>query len=212
VCLLERDICISINNMTVGPTPEGTGRRYHLTDDQTADLKAMWRKAFEIYDAPCRKPNGTANGNGVAHSGSEGKSDGMLGGYFGRKKSVHGVEEDYVGNGNVTASMDILDHYAGEQVKEALWTLCWAEHPDALLLRLLRARKWDVEKALLMGNNIIKWRLDNKVDDIIKMGEKGLRAKYEAANPGKGGKQWDYQMTSGKSYLSGPDRMDRTYT
>ncbi|OZJ03252.1 hypothetical protein BZG36_03508 [Bifiguratus adelaidae] len=191
---------------------DGTGRRYHLTDDQTADLKAMWRKAFEIYDAPCRKPNGTANGNGVAHSGSEGKSGGMLGGYFGKKKPVHDVEEDYVANGSVTASTEILDHYSGQQVKEALWTLCWAEHPDALLLRLLRARKWDVEKALLMGNNIMKWRLDNHVDEIIKMGEKGLRAKYEAANPGKGGKQWDYQMTSGKSYLSGPDRLDRTYT
>jgi len=39
-------------------------------------------------------------------------------------------------------------------------------YDDYYLLRFLRARKFDFAKAELMWNNFLKWRRDNKVDDI----------------------------------------------
>jgi len=39
-------------------------------------------------------------------------------------------------------------------------------YDDAYLLRFLRARKFDLTKALQMWSNFYKWRQENKVDDI----------------------------------------------
>ena len=45
-----------------------------------------------------------------------------------------------------------------------------ADHPmfdDFYLLRFLRARKFDMEKTLLMFNTFIEWRKENDVDHIL---------------------------------------------
>lgn len=39
-------------------------------------------------------------------------------------------------------------------------------YDDGYLLRFLRARKFDIPKTLIMWNNFLKWRIDNKVDAI----------------------------------------------
>lgn len=44
------------------------------------------------------------------------------------------------------------------------------DHPqydDYYLLRFLRARKFDMEKTLLMFNNFMNWRKENDVDNIL---------------------------------------------
>ena len=44
------------------------------------------------------------------------------------------------------------------------------DHPqydDYYLLRFLRARKFDMEKTLLMFNNFMTWRKENDVDNIL---------------------------------------------
>jgi len=38
---------------------------------------------------------------------------------------------------------------------------------DYYLLRFLRARKFDIDKAKLMFNNFINWRRENDVDNVI---------------------------------------------
>ena len=45
-----------------------------------------------------------------------------------------------------------------------------ADHPmfdDYYLLRFLRARKFDMDKTLLMFNTFIEWRKENDVDHIL---------------------------------------------
>jgi len=37
---------------------------------------------------------------------------------------------------------------------------------DLFLLRFLRARKFDLDKATLMFNNYRRWRIDNNIDNI----------------------------------------------
>ena len=44
------------------------------------------------------------------------------------------------------------------------------DHPmydDYYMLRFLRARKFDMEKTILMFNNFMQWRKDNDVDNIL---------------------------------------------
>ena len=40
-------------------------------------------------------------------------------------------------------------------------------YDDYYLLRILRARKFDMDKTKLMFNNFIKWRQEHDVDNVI---------------------------------------------
>lgn len=55
-----------------------------------------------------------------------------------------------------------------EEFRTAARNMGCADPPydDAYLLRFLRARKFDLTKALQMWTNFIKWRHENKIDDI----------------------------------------------
>ncbi|KAJ2155992.1 phosphatidylinositol transfer protein csr1 [Coemansia sp. RSA 552] len=53
----------------------------------------------------------------------------------------------------------------------ALWSVVREDHPDVLLLRFLRARKWDLEKSYRMAIAAIKWRVQERVDEIIWYGD-----------------------------------------
>lgn len=88
------------------------------------------------------------------------------------------------------------------------------EHPDTLLLRFLRARKWDVPKAFGMMANAILWRQKMQVDDdIVPKGElhawEQSRNKKLSAAEQKQGKDFISQLEMGKSYLHGLDREGR---
>lgn len=48
------------------------------------------------------------------------------------------------------------------------------EHPDALLLRILRARKWDVDRALGVLGSTAAFRLENDVAGINSGGEASI--------------------------------------
>lgn len=87
------------------------------------------------------------------------------------------------------------------------------DHPDALLLRFLRARKWDVHAAEVMAISALHWRItDAKVDsDIMLKGEGGM-AEDSVSATGKEmqmGKDFIGQFKLGKSFVKGNDREGR---
>jgi hypothetical protein len=100
-----------------------------------------------------------------------------------------------------------------EELRRAFWSMVKHDHPDALLLRFLRARKWDVEKALVMMISTMNWRLDEMHvdDDIVKNGE--LKAMEDAqatdAKVKKNSEDFLTQLRMGKSYLHGLDNEGR---
>lgn len=101
-----------------------------------------------------------------------------------------------------------------EDLRNAFWSMVKHDHPDALLLRFLRARKWDVEKALVMMVSTMQWRMgEMHVDDkIVKIGELGAledAAKTTDAKAKKNDEDFLVQLRMGKSYLHGLDNVGR---
>ncbi|CAI7625097.1 unnamed protein product [Penicillium bialowiezense] len=88
------------------------------------------------------------------------------------------------------------------------------DHPDAMMLRFLRARKWDVPKAFAMMMEAIVWRVKEMHvdDDVMAKGE--LHALKQTKNKSstseqKAGTDFLSQMRMGKSYVHGVDRVGR---
>ncbi|KAJ2781559.1 phosphatidylinositol transfer protein csr1 [Coemansia javaensis] len=77
-------------------------------------------------------------------------------------------------------------------LRSALWAVVREDHPDVLLLRFLRARKWDLDKAYRMTVAAIKWRVRERVDEIIWYGDIHNDASL---------------MWKGVSYAHGKDRL-----
>ncbi|KAL5000441.1 hypothetical protein BDV10DRAFT_33894 [Aspergillus recurvatus] len=100
-----------------------------------------------------------------------------------------------------------------EDMRIAFWSMVKQDNPDSLLLRFLRARKWDVKKALMMLISTIRWRLlDAKVDeDIMINGEHLALEQLKSSDPTEKKKGEDFikQFRLGKSFLHGVDKLGR---
>lgn len=112
----------------------------------------------------------------------------------------------------IKSTEQILHSMVPEQLRMRLLSMVRHDHPDALLLRFLRARKWDVTKALAMMADAIEWRIKAAVDGIMAEGE--LHALTQSRNTSdaherKTGLDFLAQMRMGKSYLHGVDKAGR---
>ncbi|KAK9465807.1 CRAL-TRIO domain-containing protein [Lipomyces arxii] len=89
-----------------------------------------------------------------------------------------------------------------EELRIAFWSMVKADHPDGLLLRFLRARKWDVNKALVMMVSTMHWRLKEcDVESVTFKGEGAAIAEHDDG--------FMKQIRLGKSYLHGYDKSGR---
>ena len=108
---------------------------------------------------------------------------------------------------------EILEKQAPEELRTAFWTMVKADHPDALLLRFLRARKWDVDKALAMLISTLHWRSAQMFvdEDVIKYGEGGAQEASQSSDTAvkKEGEDFLQQLKLGKSFLHGTDKEGR---
>jgi hypothetical protein len=99
-----------------------------------------------------------------------------------------------------------------ETIRHTIWSMVKHDHPDALVLRFLRARKWDVEKALVMLVATMNWRHnDMKVDDdIMKNGDAVAVEDEKTDSPTKQvSADMMKQLRMGKSFLHGTDKQGR---
>lgn len=113
---------------------------------------------------------------------------------------------------------ETLANQSPANIRETIWSMVKHDHPDALVLRFLRARKWDVEKALVMLISTMNWRHNEmRVDaDIMRTGEGGAVAdeKMDAKTSEEIAKKKlaiDFltQTRMGKSYVHGVDKQGR---
>lgn len=153
---------------------------------------------------------------------------------FSRKQRADASDHDDVTKGsghtvlpdNGTATSEVDDKYgqnkdfahalasqSPENLRRTFWSMVKHDHPDGLLLRFLRARKWDVEKALVMLISTMHWRMQEMHvdDDIIRRGEGGAIEATKSANPATRKEAEDFlaQLRMGKSFLHGTDMEGR---
>jgi len=90
--------------------------------------------------------------------------------------------------------------YSPSEYQNAFWSFVQSEHPDTTVLRFLRARKWNVEKAMEMLILALEWRISMGVDEVVTEGEEALEQRY----PG-----FLDQLKTGKVIFRGHDREGR---
>lgn len=108
----------------------------------------------------------------------------------------------------------LLIKLPGDKLRSAFLTLLKQDHPDALLLRFLRAEKWNVPKAWIKFVSSLNWRVNEyKVDEevLLKGEEHNLEKSRLEGNSAekKDGEGYVLQLNTGKGYLHGCDKFGR---
>ena len=198
------------------------GRPGSLTPDQEEKLKEMWMQTLEVFGVSPHESethtNGTATPSSTATSDFEDKKKKRKSrmSLFGSKKNKETPEastEDNDKHGQTAEFQRALSSQTPEQLRAAFWSMTKHDHPDALLLRFLRARKWDVHAALVMMVSTMHWRAQEMhVDDDIMLRGEGhaiRESKSSYAAEKKEGDDFMAQLRMGKSFLHGTDKDGR---
>lgn len=196
------------------------GRPSTLTVEQEVKLREFWHNTLEIFGVSHDHPNG-ANGSASPAIGSDSldTSDkkkksrfSLLGKRHSKDSTPSDAEEDDK-HGQTKEFKQALASQSPEQLRDAFWSMVKYDDPDALLLRFLRARKWDVHAATVMLVATMHWR-DQEMhvdDDIMYRGEGGAVKDIKSGNAGqkREGEDLISQMRMGKSFLHGTDAEGR---
>ncbi|KAI5289933.1 hypothetical protein KEM54_002856 [Ascosphaera aggregata] len=106
-----------------------------------------------------------------------------------------------------------LKKHSPLELQEAFYNSCKNEHADVTILRFLRARKWDVNKAFVMLVSTLQFRLDMyQVDsDIMARGEGGSMQDSQSSDPKvkKSGSDFINLLTLGHSFVHRTDKQNR---
>ncbi|KAJ2558226.1 hypothetical protein EV175_000891 [Coemansia sp. RSA 1933] len=176
----------------------------NLTSEQAALLKKFWRRLLRSFEKSAQDIAQVAQPEDTAQTASKRskrpRADDAdrsstpqpehvaaasgIGGWFGfgasksssdlQKKAA--MEEQKL-VGQVAPKSSLPPPYAsaaGRTIRDAFWGAVLSDHPDVLLLRFLRARKWDVDAALEMLLTCLRWRLDEEIDWVVWVGESEL--------------------------------------
>lgn len=206
------------------PIPQGS--LGNLTPDQEQKLKEFWAitlKTFGVKDpieADAARPITPATSATLEpESAKKEKKHGL----FQRKQrdSVNSPTSPRFGSGadpedkygQTKELQEILANSSASDLREAFWSMVKKDHPDALLLRFLRARKWNVQRALAMLISTMHWRRNEMRvdDDIMKYGEGGALADSQSSDAAVKREGTDFlaQLRIGKSFIHGVDKEGR---
>lgn len=209
------------------------GRPGNLTSEQETKLQELWSAVLHVFGVPDLSNGDDAT---AAHDldpkartdtqASEKQKKKKRLGIFSRKnrdgsnsaaatttdaEAVTGDGEDKYGQ--TKEFHKTLENQTPEQLRTAFWSMVKHDDPDALLLRFLRARKWNVQNALIMLVATMNWRQNEmRVDgDIMRKGEGGALQDSASGDSHvkKGGNDFLAQLRMGKSFLHGSDKEGR---
>ncbi|KAF6241265.1 hypothetical protein HO173_001060 [Letharia columbiana] len=209
------------------------GRPGNLTKEQELRLQEMWTATLKVFGVSGF--NDGTNGDAVSITGSEtAEQAGTVGSEKKKKKRVNlfsRKQHDDVGTedaksvsatdandkyGQAKEFHKVLESQSPEAIRTAFWSMVKHDDPDGLLLRFLRARKWNVQNALIMLISTMHWRMQEMHvdDDIVRRGEAGaLDDSINSNSPTKKeGHDFLTQMRLGKSFLHGTDKEGRPLT
>ncbi|SMQ55412.1 unnamed protein product [Zymoseptoria tritici ST99CH_1A5] len=197
------------------------GRPGNLTPEQETKLKEMWAALLDLCGVS-HEQNGTAaavsSPTPAPRETPDKKTKKSRLSLFGKKdkeiadsEPASGVDNDK--HGQTKEFQQALASLSPEALRDALWSMSKHDHPDALLLRFLRARKWDVQAALVMLIATMHWRSQEMHldDEIMMQGEGHAVRQANSSDPAekKEGEDFLVQMRLGKSFLHGVDKEGR---
>ncbi|KAF9400545.1 hypothetical protein BGX21_004057 [Mortierella sp. AD011] len=195
-------------------TPPGTGRHDSLTPEQKEFLKQMWAEYFHITDSgEANRSDGlltpsssTINSIGADDSSINSKVSTGKRSWFGTSKSSKSS------NNNISNHKRLSDDLSSthlslaqigllpDQIRLAFWSNILGDHPDSLLLRFLRARKWNIANGTNMLLKAIKWRIEENIEEFKEKNENELDIKYRGLKK---------LMEMGGIYARGTDKQGR---
>ena len=210
------------------------GRVGNLTPEQEEKVRKLWAAIFQVCAvgeqddaASVESPAALSDKTNSKDKGDRGKKRKIT--LFSRKnKDKTDADSNSAASGVSTSIkaddaddkygqnkqfLDTLANTSPEVIRATLWAMIKHDHPDALVLRFLRARKWDVDNALVMLVSTMNWRSTevHVDDDIMKNGEAAMVEKSQSSDP-KGkqlGEDFMAQIRMGKSFLHGVDDKGR---
>ncbi|KAL8675420.1 MAG: hypothetical protein Q9168_000251 [Polycauliona sp. 1 TL-2023] len=202
----------------VGSVLPGPGRPGNLTADQEAKLQELWTATLKVFGV---QPSHGSEDAEDAQSGSgtttlDTKAPKKKQSMFKKQKDENdnktsGDQNDKYGQSK--AFQQVLATQNPENLRKAFWGMVKHDNPDGLLLRFLRARKWDVHNALVMMIATMNWRMQevHVDDDIMRKGEGQAMQDTSSGNATVKKEADDFvaQMKLGKSFLHGTDKEGR---
>ena len=204
------------------------GRPGNLTKEQELKLQEMWTVTFKVFGVSGLSDGTQADTASITEfeaAGQAGKKKKKRVNLFSRKYHDDAGTEDTEpfsatdGNdkhGQTKEFHKFLQSQSPEAIRTAFWSMVKHDDPDGLLLRFLRARKWNVHDALIMLISTLHWRMQGmQVDeDIVRRGEGGALEDSVSSNTPtkKEGHDFLTQMRLGKSFLHGTDKEGRPIT
>lgn len=204
------------------------GWKGNLTPDQEAKLKDLWTHLLEITTP---KPHNPVTPNGAAPAPSPNPHDPPDSGKKKKRftlfssssspKSTSASTSDHAASPTDADPADdkynqtreyraALAEQTPEQLRANIRSFTKHDDPDALLLRFLRARKWNVQAALVMLISTARWRSAQvHLDDQLLPNGEAWFATQEAHGHGGSrqlGADFMRQLRMGKSVVHGTDR------
>ncbi|KAI8627498.1 CRAL/TRIO domain-containing protein [Xylariaceae sp. FL1651] len=209
------------------------GRPGNLTEEEEEKLRKFWEMFLQVcgvFDedgAEVDAPTPLAEQGKSATTGSEKPKKKRLN-IFKKKKdkgkenksgekeaTQHGAKDNDPEDkwGESKAYHETLAKHTPEEIRATIWSMVKHDNPDALLLRFLRARKWDLQRALVMLVSTMNWRASEMHvdDDIMVKGEEHALLNEKSSDEAvkKQGEDFLAQMRLGKSYCYGADKAGR---
>ena len=225
-----------IDTLQTMPTTPAPGTIGTLTPEQEAKLQEFWVLTLKVFGVKLEALEAETNGKASNEAQGPPKEKKLPSkrskwGFFSRADDEDDAKSVLSANGVSSSLTSIkitddddkygqskefqqaLEQMKPEEIRTAYWNMVKHDHPDSLLLRFLRARKWDIQKALIMMISTMRWRLqDVHVDDDIMANGEALAVKQSKSSDAaekKKGEQFLYQIRLGKSFLHGVDRFGR---
>lgn len=193
------------------------GRVQTLTADEEWKLKEVWAHFLTFWGTPVTLPSAperTATSTTVASQHSEadkGKKKRFAKFRRGHKSSKSAEKNSIIStrsNESIEANYshksihDSFKDLQPEDIYQNFWNMLRTDSPDNLILRFLRARKWDSDKALAMLAHTLHWRLkESKVEDLLFGGERKCMENGEEG--------FHLQFKLSKAYFRGYDNEGR---
>lgn len=200
----------------------------HLTPDQEVKLRQLWTIIMKAGDSqessivssanvidsqnPAQHQNRRLSSLSRVKSSASGEI-GIPSPSTNCSSLMEALQTTDISAADIKSAEEVLSRMSPGQLRMGFLSSIQHEHPDALMLRFLRARKWDVSKAFIMMAGVIEWRMkEMNVDQLMAEGElQALKLSQSTSNATdkKSGHDFLAQMQMGKVFVHGVDTRGR---